>query len=535
MNKIFIVFLLISNVQAAWFTTEITNGDKSEIISVKYLNKQIDASIAKITSRPLYINEDQLPSKERLVETFFQGDLLPSKYLDFLNTSKVKVNIPGSEVRTLINQGDPNNRINLTILGDGYQETERDKFFEDAQRISNDLFQEVTFSSFLPLFNVYAVFTPSKDSGITDIKKKRTIFELYRNPRGSKRGIMPGNRYMLERAISLAPATDYPIVIANDNFYGGLGGRYAITTRSLTSGSMVLRHELGHNFGNVGEEYDGGYVYSGANFSTNPKESWGHWKSRNEFALYDSKFLSGDYIWQNLNNNPFVKNFSFNENKKFYYKLKISSVGWSTREDVSVYLDGVELKLDGVFTKDRSFFETDPILLEKGSHQLKIIEKINDGDNVLAFANGYAYPEDYDFTENIIDGFNVFASGRRKRGYRPTENMCLMRNMRSKYFCKVDQENIWLRFLSKLDLIDSIVVNQETKRVKVNTLTLDGLTLKWFKKNGRSYEEIEEFRNKKELELNRNDTGSFKVDVEFNTLEIRKKSTYLKSSKSFDI
>ena len=51
------------------------------------------------------------------------------------------------------------------------------------------------------------------------------------------------------------------------NQWGGLGGRYAITTRSLTSGSMVLRHELGHNFSNVGEEYDGGQVYSGANFS----------------------------------------------------------------------------------------------------------------------------------------------------------------------------------------------------------------------------------------------------------------------------
>ena len=110
-----------------------------------------------------------------------------------------------------------------------------------------------------------------------------------------------------------------------------------------------------------------------------------------------------------------------------------------------------------------------------------------------------------------------------------------MRNMRSKYFCKVDQENIWLRFLSKLSIIDSVVINQETKRVKVNTLNLTGITLKWFKKIGRNYEEIEEFRDKTELELSRSETGSFKVDVEFNTLEIRKKSTYLKSSKTFDI
>ena len=41
--------------------------------------------------------------------------------------------------------------------------------------------------------------------------------------------------------------------VRSEQRYGGLGGRYAITTRSKNSGSMVLRHELGHNFGNVGE------------------------------------------------------------------------------------------------------------------------------------------------------------------------------------------------------------------------------------------------------------------------------------------
>ena len=41
----------------------------------------------------------------------------------------------------------------------------------------------------------------------------------------------------------------------------------AIFTSSVTSGALALRHELGHIFADVGEEYDGGNDYSGPNFA----------------------------------------------------------------------------------------------------------------------------------------------------------------------------------------------------------------------------------------------------------------------------
>lgn len=37
---------------------------------------------------------------------------------------------------------------------------------------------------------------------------------------------------------------DFPSVIANDDFYGGLGGEFVIATRSETSGTMAVRHEI---------------------------------------------------------------------------------------------------------------------------------------------------------------------------------------------------------------------------------------------------------------------------------------------------
>jgi hypothetical protein len=47
--------------------------------------------------------------------------------------------------------------------------------------------------------------------------------------------------------------SDFPTLIGNDDYYGGLGGEFTISTRSLTSGTIVLRHELGHNLIYVGE------------------------------------------------------------------------------------------------------------------------------------------------------------------------------------------------------------------------------------------------------------------------------------------
>jgi hypothetical protein len=47
---------------------------------------------------------------------------------------------------------------------------------------------------------------------------------------------------------------DFPSIVGNDDFYGGLGGEFVIGTKSHTTGTIVLRHEMGHNFVNVGEE-----------------------------------------------------------------------------------------------------------------------------------------------------------------------------------------------------------------------------------------------------------------------------------------
>lgn len=66
-------------------------------------------------------------------------------------------------------------------MGDSYTLREQAKFFDDIQRLTDEMFTGDTFAQYLPLFNVWAAFLPSQDSGIgVGGTPKDTVFGLYR-------------------------------------------------------------------------------------------------------------------------------------------------------------------------------------------------------------------------------------------------------------------------------------------------------------------------------------------------------------------
>lgn len=522
---------------AGWIVQKsVTDDKKSNIQKVIYTQKKVTKPTV-IRSIPEMIVEHSDFKSPLYQEIIYPDGALPkaatTKLIEQFNDKEIDSAFDDAEVRTIIKQGKDSNRITITIIGDGYTEAERTKYFADVNRLVDDMFKGVTFKSYLPMFNIYAVFVPSKDSGITDRQRKDTIFGLYRSPIGSKRGIMPGNRRNIEKALDLAPAyANYPIIIANDDYYGGLGGRYAITTRSITSGTMVLAHELGHNFSNVGEEYDGGGVYQGANFSRDPDAKWSHWKDTQGEA-YRNEFVMGKYVWQDLSR-PFKETFSFNKDG-YQLGFKISSVGWETKDDVEVLVDGKPVELVGVFTDDRTFYRTKRVALTRGTHEVVIRQNIADGNNILAYANAYAYPAEYDFTPDNVAAYSVFNSSRRFMGYRPTENQCLMRDMRSKVFCAVDQENIWVEFFKRVDLIDEIKIENAGGKVSLMTPPIEGLDIRWYQKVQRAEQEITELRGKNTWNNATRAKGSFRVEVKFKSPEVRKADPNFTMSKEFTL
>jgi hypothetical protein len=472
--------------------------------------------------------------EERLVEE----SVLPRVARQMLRSRTMQNNtetLVGAEFRAIREQGPATNRINLTIIGDGYTEAEREKFFADVEWTTQGLFETPTFESYLPLFNVYAVFVPSNQSGIGDGRPKDTAFRLYRDPAGSKRAIMPGNQNAMEAALRYAPRTDYPIVLANDDYYGGLGGRWAISTSSRSSGLIVLRHELGHNFGEVGEEYDNGQVYMGANASRSANVPWRHWVEGSSVAVHDSQLLSGEYVWQNLRGNPYSANIRM-PSRASRLELKISTVGWDSSRDVDVRLNGASIAYDGIFHDDRSFFDVDMGLRSAGEQlSLSIQERVDDRDNVLGFALAYAYPESYDFTADKIGAFSSYDNWGSKT-YRPTHDGCLMRDMLKPHFCSVDQENMWLKFLARMELLDGVEVTPAgpNRAVTVTHPPLENLDLSWFRKEGSAWIELPELRGRSDWAVPEGLRGDFRVDGRLPTKKFARKARALARAASSD-
>ncbi len=514
-----------------------------KIISVEKSSKNnpFNKSIT-VRSIPYILSEDKETQPDLFQEFIISDNAIPVDVNSFWHRQPKPrpEDIPGSEVRIIVEQGPKQNRINLTILGDGYTTNEKAKFFADAQRTTQNLFTGSTFASYLPLFNVYAVFVPSSLSGIGDGRPKNTAFKLYRNPPGSKRAIMPGDTAAAEAALRLAPATDYPIILANDEFYGGLGGRFAISTSSVKSGLIVLRHELGHNFGEVGEEYDGGQVYTGANTS-GPNVSWSQWVD-GALKLNQATQLAGDYVWQNLNGHPYKQNFNFPSTPGMLFLADISTVGWATPDDVITTIDNRVIKLTGEFTNDRRFYNVGPVTgLSAGPHSIQFTENIHDGDNVLAFSRLYAFPSDYDFTPMKVGAFATYNDSGQKVGYRPTHDSCLMRNMMNPYFCSVDKENMWLKFLSRVNLIDSVSVTAMTRNPRADKVVtaavpkLMGLEVRWYQVGGGSEVEMPQFKNLLTWKAPAAMAGTFKLRVQFRTPEVRKYTPHFQSEASFNL
>lgn len=387
------------------------------------------------------------------------------------------------EILELVKSGPPGNRIDLVFMGDGYTESERERFVGDMKRLVQDMFASTTFASHLPLFNIWAVFRPSVDSGIgSGGKPKNTAFGLYRD--GTElRGIYTSKPQAARDACrEVGPdACDFPTLIGNDDYYGGLGGEFTISTRSLTSGTIVLRHELGHNLIYVGEEYDGGTAYFGVNHARSlDTVGWTHWLTNTSKPLVaqQSKLLLQQHAWYNLSRAPFeIKFDSAGDYKRWLLTYSIS--GAPTADSVRITLDDKELPFNSAGTLDRTFtsiFSDEGFT--RGPHVLKFAQGKkpaagggSDGgarDDIMLQLCNYVLTElmdeDLYHTDPLyIGAYNTYKLGGSLVGYRPDHERCLMRNMSSPDFCVVCLEGMWLNLLSRISLIDSVNVTTDAK------------------------------------------------------------------------
>lgn len=431
------------------------------------------------------------------------------------------------ETRTLVANGPSANRIDLVFMGDGYTATQRDLFFADAARLTKDLFEGPTFKSYLPAFNVHAVFRASNAAGIgVGGVPKDTAYRLYREGR-TLRAIYPGDPSAARESCRAAPGCDYPILMANDPYYGGLGGEFAITTSSPTSGTVVLRHELGHNFGRVGEEYDGGGYFGANQAGTLGSVGWAHWLT-GPLRAEPAQARVLQWPWKALTEGPFRA--SFRGDGRFATSaIRFSASGMHTVGAVRVSLDGKVLAEPLSRVPDRSFLDLKPLPpLAAGTHELVVDSPAQSPAAMLSNITLHEYAADFNGAEGAVSAYPNFAANGRVDAYRPTNEGCLMRDMLRPTFCRICQENNWLQFFARISPIDGVdVANAAGKtRVTVRTLSLgrnEGagsprIALRWFR-NG---VEVESLRDKPEAELPQDaQRDRWEVEARFLTPEVR--------------
>lgn len=134
--------------------------------------------------------------------------------------------------------------------------------------------------------------------------------------------------------------------------------------------------------------------------------------------------------------------------------------------------------------------------------------------------------------------------------YRPTNEDCLMRIVTTPNFCKVCLEDLWLKLLRRVDLIDDLRTSCVRKgREWVRRLELDLVPLGQFREEPVDVQEsysiiwtkdgrvLEDFTNERVLEVpDATAVGVYAARVEYLTEEVRiDKEGLLKSKRKYEV
>lgn len=186
-------------------------------------------------------------------KTIFKTEIDPDDY--FIIDEKAR---PYETVEILKN-GKPEIKVDIVILAEGYTKNEMLEFTEDAQRVTQYLFEEEPFKSEKDKFNVSAVLSPSLESG-TDIPGENVYINTLFN---SSFYTFDLPRYLsttdLKSIYDVAGNVPYDQIylLVNSERYGG-GGFYNLVTVCTADNELtkeVIVHEFGHGFGGLGDEY----------------------------------------------------------------------------------------------------------------------------------------------------------------------------------------------------------------------------------------------------------------------------------------
>jgi len=173
--------------------------------------------------------------------------------------------VPLFPVAPVMENGDPSQKVDIVILGDGYASGDMEKFRKDVERFNDAMFRTRPFKERKKDFNVWRIDVVSQESGIDvpdkNVWKNNTLGTKY-NTFGSARYVLTEENKTL-RTIAAAAPYDFICILVNDSRYGG-GGIYNLFATTYTNEVVagqewqmeyVYVHEFGHSFAGLADEY----------------------------------------------------------------------------------------------------------------------------------------------------------------------------------------------------------------------------------------------------------------------------------------
>ncbi len=156
-----------------------------------------------------------------------------------------------SAVLSIVESGASADKVDLLLLGAGYQTTDASTFRSHAERLVKRLFEIEPFKSRKSAFNVRAL-----DVSAGQVRIDRNIFGLPRYM------LVSDNRAL--RKVAAPIPYDVVAVLADDTDYGG-GGIFNLQSTVAAANAdagYVFVHEFAHNLAGVGDEYVGNVTYA---------------------------------------------------------------------------------------------------------------------------------------------------------------------------------------------------------------------------------------------------------------------------------
>jgi hypothetical protein len=163
------------------------------------------------------------------------------------------------QVVAIRESGDPGEKVDLLLMGDGYMADERDAFLTKARELTDILFATSPFRERRDDFNIWAIAPTAARSGVS-----RPSTGTYRDsPIGATYDAFRSERYILTfdnksmRRIASSAPYDFIEILTNTEIYGG-GGIYGLFSTAAANSEWapyLFVHEFGHHFAGLADEY----------------------------------------------------------------------------------------------------------------------------------------------------------------------------------------------------------------------------------------------------------------------------------------